>query len=92
MQKISSPCIWGRLKKIIIINPAAVLCAGIFMFSKWLGHSGAISTKDLHKLNRSATTADFSEDHSSFPCLRLKTTEKALLFYCYSERIHYEFL
>lgn len=52
MQDTISPCIWGRLENIIIINPAAVLCAGIFMFSKWLGHSGAISTKDLlHKVN-----------------------------------------
>lgn len=30
------------------------------------------------------------ESHSSFPCLRLKTTQKApLLFHCYSERIYY---
>lgn len=78
MQNTTSPCIWMRLKN-TTINPTAVLCAGIFMFSESVvrslrdnQHQRSSQTKQICNNNR-----PFYEDHS-FPCLKLKTTQKAL--------------
>lgn len=56
MQNTSSPCIWGRLKILLLILHLYYVQVFLCLVNQWLGHSGTISTKDLPKLNRSATT------------------------------------